>query len=72
MPGLDGIDLLQATKSYDDVTPVILMTGDDDLGLQYHALTMGAYAFLQKPIDPGRLLLTVDGALKNSNGGVGE
>jgi len=66
MPGLDGIDLLKQTQNSDRSTPVILLTGDDDLDLEYHARRLGAFRFFQKPISPSRLLRAVEEAVEQS------
>jgi two-component system C4-dicarboxylate transport response regulator DctD len=66
MPGMDGIDLLKEARSVQANTPVLLITGDDDLDLQYHALLHGAYAFIQKPVDPDMFLTTLDRAIRQS------
>ena len=66
MPGLNGIDLLRQTQVTDRSIPVILLTGDDDLDLEYHARRLGAFAFFQKPVSPSRLLRAVDDAIEQS------
>jgi two-component system, response regulator AauR len=66
MPGLDGIDLLKQTQTADRSIPVILLTGDDDLDLEYHARRLGAFAFFQKPVSPSRLLRAVEEAVEQS------
>jgi two-component system, response regulator AauR len=66
MPGLNGIDLLKQTQAADRSTPVILLTGDDDLDLEYHARRLGAFAFFQKPVSPSRLLRAVEEAVEES------
>ena len=66
MPGLNGIDLLKHIQAVDSWVPIILLTGDDDLDLEYHARRLGAFAFFQKPVSPSRLLGTVEEAVEES------
>ena len=67
MPGLNGIDLLKHIQAADSWVPVILLTGDDDLDLEYHARRLGAFAFFQKPVGPSRLLGAVEDAVAHSS-----
>jgi DNA-binding NtrC family response regulator len=52
MPGLNGIDLLKECAGAALDTPVILLTGYGSTELERDALHHGAYAVLQKPVDP--------------------
>jgi DNA-binding NtrC family response regulator len=52
MPGLNGIDLLKECAVAALDTPVILLTGYGSTELERDALYHGAYAVLQKPVDP--------------------
>jgi DNA-binding NtrC family response regulator len=51
MPGLNGMDLLQECAVVCPDTPVIMLTGYGSRALEQDALTYGAYALLQKPVD---------------------
>jgi signal transduction histidine kinase len=51
MPGMDGIDLLQAIKMRHADTEVIMITGHGDLGLAIKSLKYEANDFITKPID---------------------
>jgi CheY-like chemotaxis protein len=55
MPGMDGWTVLSALKSDPELAeiPVVLFTISDDRG---RARSLGAAAFLQKPVEPGRLI----------------
>jgi two-component system response regulator AauR len=66
MPGLNGIDLLKHIQGADSWVPIILLTGDDDLDLEYHARRLGAFGFFQKPVSPRRLLGAVEEAVEES------
>lgn len=51
MPGMSGIDLLQAIKTEDPDTEVIMMTGHGDMDLAIKSLKMEATDFITKPIN---------------------
>jgi two-component system, NtrC family, response regulator HydG len=49
LPGENGLDLLFALRERRSRTPVIVMTGSDDVELMAQALDLGAKAVLRKP-----------------------
>lgn len=51
MPGMSGIDLLQALKEEQPDTEVIMITGHGDLELAIKSLKMDATDFITKPIN---------------------
>jgi DNA-binding NtrC family response regulator len=51
MPGMSGIDLLQALEELDDPPPFALMTAFGDAETAIQALRLGAMDYLRKPID---------------------
>ena len=58
MPVLNGLqtcERLRKLPGYED-TPVIVLTGHDDLGAQKAALRVGVTAFLTKPFQPIQML----------------
>ena len=55
----DGAELLRAVKKHDADTEVIIMTAFGTIDDAVDAMRMGAYDYLSKPLDPGRLLITV-------------
>ena len=55
MPGVDGIELLEAVCGMDPELPVILLTGHGDVAMAVDALKSGAWDFLTKPFDPHEL-----------------
>ena len=69
MPEMDGIELLAALKAGEDAveTPVVMITGHGDVETAVQAFKMGAYDFLQKPLDLNRLLITTRNALESKN-----
>jgi CheY-like chemotaxis protein len=68
MPGMDGLVVCRHLKR-DPVTadiPVIILTGDDDHGVQTEALIAGAAAVLTKPCSAPRLIGTLRAAVDRS------
>jgi len=51
MPGMDGIDLLQAIKTEDPDTEVIMITGHGDMDLAIKSLKLRATDFVTKPVN---------------------
>jgi DNA-binding NtrC family response regulator len=59
MPGESGLDLLRYVSSMYPGTPFVLMTGFDDLRIKRESMSMGAYAYIQKPFYLYELLKTI-------------
>ncbi|HEU5382366.1 MAG TPA: response regulator, partial [Ktedonobacteraceae bacterium] len=51
MPGMDGIALIEQLQTLCPDTPTLLITGHGERDLAIQALRVGAYDFIQKPID---------------------
>ncbi len=51
MPGLSGLDILAALRCTRWTTPVILITAFADADMREEALSLGAAAVLDKPVD---------------------
>jgi two-component system, NtrC family, nitrogen regulation response regulator NtrX len=64
MPVKSGLILLEELKSQGVTTPVVMMSGQADIGMAVQATRLGALDFLEKPISTEKLLLTVENALK--------
>lgn len=56
MPGLNGIQLLQAVGASESAPPVVLVTGNPQLETAVQALNGRAVAYLNKPVDMEVLL----------------
>jgi FixJ family two-component response regulator len=63
LPGLSGMGLLKRISAAAVDTAVILITGHADVPTAVSAMRSGAFHFVQKPLDPEALLLTVEEAL---------
>jgi two-component system, sensor histidine kinase and response regulator len=51
MPGMDGLALIEQLRASCPDTPTLLITGHGERDLAIQALRVGAYDFIQKPID---------------------
>jgi len=63
MPGLDGLQLLEALQSRGLDVPVIVLTGYASVDSAVEAMRKGAVDYLAKPFVPEELLLRVERAL---------
>ena len=64
MPGLDGIELLEAIKKADEEIPVIIMTAYGTVESAMETMRKGAFDFITKPFKKEQMLYTIDKALK--------
>lgn len=67
LPGLSGIGLLGELRARGDHLPVILITGDDDIGLAVAAMRAGACDFITKPVGRDALMESIDRAAEQSH-----
>ena len=56
MPGVTGLEVLQAVRAYDPEVPVILMTAQASLQSAMQAVNEGAFYYLQKPFSNAELV----------------
>jgi DNA-binding NtrC family response regulator len=64
LPDLDGIALLQKARELVPEAEVVMITGYGSVEKAVAAMRLGAYDFIQKPLDSGALLKTVAKALE--------
>ncbi len=64
MPEMDGIEFLKRVKEISPQTEVIIITGYGTVPGAVAALRYGAYDYIEKPINPEDLLLTVKRCLE--------
>lgn len=64
MPGLDGIEFLDAVKSVDENIPVIIITAYSTAESAAETMYKGAFDFITKPFRKEQILYTIDRALK--------
>jgi len=66
LPDIDGIDLLQHLTRTKPSVPVVMITGFATIDRAVQATRLGAYDFLEKPLEPQRVLVTIKNALEKS------
>ena len=64
MPGMDGVQLVQAIHDRDESLPVILLTAHGSERVAVNAMKSGAYDYLTKPFDADEFSVVVDRALE--------
>ncbi len=64
MPGLDGIELLEAIKSVDEDIPVIIVTAYGTVESAVETMNKGGFDFITKPFRKEQILYTIDKAFK--------
>ncbi len=63
MQGMDGLEVLQEIKRRSPKMVVVIISGHGTIATAVEATKLGAYDFLEKPLDRDRLLLTVRNGL---------
>ena len=64
MPGMDGLEVLGKLKEMREDLPVVIISGHGTIQTAVEATRLGAFDFIEKPIDLDKLLLTVRNGLK--------
>jgi DNA-binding NtrC family response regulator len=64
MPKMDGIQLLEAVKSLRPETEVIVISAQGTIEKAVQAMKLGAFDFIEKPINPRVIFLLVERALE--------
>lgn len=64
MPVLDGMEVLDNFKTQKVSTPVIMVSGHGDVHTAVECTKLGAFDFLEKPLNRDRLLLAVRNAIR--------
>ncbi|MEZ5420171.1 MAG: sigma-54 dependent transcriptional regulator [Vicinamibacterales bacterium] len=63
MPGMDGLEVLQRVTHLTDVTPIVVMSGHGTISTAVEATRLGAFDFVEKPVETERLLVLVRNAI---------
>ena len=64
MAGMDGLVVLKTVKEKIPELPVVMISGHGTIETAVEATKLGAFDFLQKPLDRERLLITVRNAIQ--------
>ncbi|HEY8484029.1 MAG TPA: sigma-54 dependent transcriptional regulator [Longimicrobiales bacterium] len=64
MPGLDGLAVLAELRARWPLLPVVMMSGRATLADAVKATKLGAFHFIEKPLTPEAVLLTIKGAVE--------
>ena len=65
MQGMDGLAVLKELKRLDAQAQVVMISGHGTIQTAVEATQLGAYDFLEKPLDTNRILLTLRNALQH-------
>lgn len=66
MPGMSGVELLQALAQRGSTLPVVVITAHGDVPMAVEAMRLGALDFVEKPFEEMALLEVVERALEES------
>ncbi len=64
MPGLDGIELLNALRDFDADIPIIIITAYATAESATEAMDKNAFDFITKPFRKEQILFTIEKAIK--------
>ena len=64
MQGMDGLEVLKRLREQDAHAQVVMISGHGTIQTAVEATQLGAYDFLEKPLDTDRILLTLRNALQ--------
>jgi two-component system nitrogen regulation response regulator NtrX len=65
MQGMDGLETLRKLREIDPHAQVVMISGHGSIQTAVEATQLGAYDFLEKPLDTDRILLTLRNALQH-------
>ena len=65
MEGMDGLETLKKIRELDPHAQVVMISGHGTIQTAVEATQLGAYDFLEKPLDTDRILLTLRNALQH-------
>jgi two-component system nitrogen regulation response regulator NtrX len=65
MEGMDGLETLKKLRKLDPQAQVVMISGHGTIQTAVEATQLGAYDFLEKPLDTDRILLTLRNALQH-------
>src|SRR5260370_6104321 len=65
MEGMDGLETLKRLRELDPQAQVVMISGHGTIQTAVEATQLGAYDFLEKPLDTDRILLTLRNAMEH-------
>ncbi|MHC4447719.1 MAG: sigma-54-dependent transcriptional regulator [Planctomycetota bacterium] len=65
MPHMDGMGVLQELRRRQFPSPIIMVSGHGTVSTAVEAIKLGAFDFLEKPLERDRVLLTMRNALEH-------
>jgi two-component system nitrogen regulation response regulator NtrX len=65
MAGIDGLEALKRLREQDPRAVVVMISGHGTIQTAVEATQLGAYDFLEKPLDTDRILVTLRNALQH-------
>ena len=65
MEGMDGLETLKRIRALDGQAQVVMISGHGTIQTAVEATQLGAYDFLEKPLDTDRILLTLRNAMQH-------
>jgi len=63
MPGMDGIDTLKEIKRQHPSVQVVMITGHGTIETAVNATKIGAYDFIEKPLNVDRVIVAINNSL---------
>lgn len=66
MPGMSGLDVLDAIRRRDPDATVVMLSGQTDIPTAVESIRLGAENYLTKPIDSGHLKAVIERAYEKS------
>src|SRR4029453_1088827 len=65
LPGMDGVETLQALQAMHADVEVIVMSGHGNIATAVHMTKLGAFDYLEKPLSLCRVLSVIERALEH-------
>lgn len=66
MPRLDGLEFLKKVTEKENTIPIIMISGHGDIETAVQTLKLGAYDYIEKPLDLNRVLISVKNAFEKN------
>jgi DNA-binding NtrC family response regulator len=67
MPEIDGLEALKQIQEINPDLPVIMISGHGNIETAVESIKLGAFDFIEKPLDLNRILVTVKNAGEKNN-----